>query len=229
MASVGSAVPAAIPVAAAQRPAELRAAVELDLSELGLEQIPVVNLRRPDLGPGLITQDDQVVDLDDQLAAMIALRDEGKIGAIGISNVELDTLRRAAARTARRNRLRAERLQPARPQARTHDRVVRREDYRLGALLPTWLGVPKIADNEVVQRIAAEVGATGAQDGLAWLLAHAPNTLLIAGTASITHLQENMRSGDITLTTEQLAALDAVPSPEMPDDDAILAFFEESR
>ena len=84
-----------VPLAAAQRPAELRAAVEDDLRQLGLECIPVVNLRRMDLGPGLTAEGDQIVDLDDQLAEMIALRDEGKIGGIGISAVPLEVVRRA--------------------------------------------------------------------------------------------------------------------------------------
>ena len=79
----------------AQRPAELRATVEDNLKSLGLDRIPVVNLRRADIGPGLLAEGDQVVDLDDQLAMMTALRDEGKIGAIGLSAVSLDTLRRA--------------------------------------------------------------------------------------------------------------------------------------
>jgi pyridoxine 4-dehydrogenase len=84
-----------IPLAPAQKPAELRAAVEDDLRELGLDCVPVVNLRRMDLGPGLAAEGDQIVDLDDQLAEMIALRDEGKIGAIGVSSVPLAVLQRA--------------------------------------------------------------------------------------------------------------------------------------
>src|ERR1700741_4614827 len=75
-----------IPLAAAQRPAELRAAVEDDLSQLGLDRIPVVNLRRMDLGPGVGAEGDQIVDLADQLAEMIALRDERKIGGFGGSS-----------------------------------------------------------------------------------------------------------------------------------------------
>jgi len=59
------------------------------------DRIPVVNLRRMDLGPGVAPEGDQIVDLDDQLAEMIALRDEGKIGAIGISAVPHDVVRRA--------------------------------------------------------------------------------------------------------------------------------------
>jgi len=84
-----------IPLMAAQKPAELRAAVEADLEQLGLDRITVVNLRRLDLGPGLRAEGDQIVGLDDQLAEMIAMRDEGKIGAIGMSNVPLDVLQRA--------------------------------------------------------------------------------------------------------------------------------------
>ncbi len=55
----------------------------------------MVNLRRMDLGPGVQAEGDQIVDLDDQLAEMIALRDEGKIGAIGVSSVPLEVLQRA--------------------------------------------------------------------------------------------------------------------------------------
>lgn len=84
-----------IPLAPAQRPSELRAAVEDDLRQLGLDRVPVVNLRRLDSGIGMAAEGDQIVDLDDQLAEMIALRDEGKIGAIGLSSVSLDVLRRA--------------------------------------------------------------------------------------------------------------------------------------
>jgi pyridoxine 4-dehydrogenase len=55
----------AVPLTAAQKPAELRATVEDDLVQLGVETIPVVNLRRLDLGPGLRAEGDQIVSLDD--------------------------------------------------------------------------------------------------------------------------------------------------------------------
>lgn len=85
----------AVPLRLAQRPEQLRASVEDNLKTLGLDRIPVVNLRRLDTGPGLRSEGDQVVDLDDQLAVMTALRDEGKIGAIGLSSVTAEVLRRA--------------------------------------------------------------------------------------------------------------------------------------
>ncbi len=84
-----------LPLRIAQRPEQLRASVEDNLRSLGVDRLPVVNLRRLDSGPGLRPEGDQVVDLDDQLAVMTALRDEGKIGAIGLSSVTLDGLRRA--------------------------------------------------------------------------------------------------------------------------------------
>lgn len=215
-----------IPLALAQKPAELRAAVELDLAGLGLDRIPVVNLRRADIGPGLVAEGDQVVDLDDQLAEMIALRDEGKIEAIGISNIDLPTLHRAlpAGIVCVQNayslldRKREDLLAVCLEQD-----IAWVPYFPLGSAFP---GFPKVADNPVVQRIAAELAATPAQVGLAWLLAHAPNTLLIAGTASITHLEENLRAGELRLSVDQLAELDAVPAGELPHGDGVEAFLD---
>jgi pyridoxine 4-dehydrogenase len=81
-----------IPVRPAQRPDELRTSVEDNLISLGMEQIPLVNLRRSDFGPGVPFEGDQIVDIDDQMAEMIAMRDEGKIGSIGLSGISLDGL-----------------------------------------------------------------------------------------------------------------------------------------
>jgi pyridoxine 4-dehydrogenase len=205
-----------VPLAAAQRPADLRAAVEDDLSQLGLDQIPVVNLRRMDLGPGVQAEGDQVVDLDDQLAEMIALRDEGKIGGIGISSVPLEILQRAlpAGIVCVQN---AYSLLD-RSQEAMFD-VLRAQDgeetawvpyFPLGSAFP---GFPKVADNSVVVDIAAELDVLPAQVGLAWLLAHGPNVLLIAGTKSIGHLEENIAAGDVVLSADQIARLDAVTAP----------------
>ncbi len=202
-----------VPLAAAQRPAELRAAVEDDLRQLGLDQIPVVNLRRLDLGPGLAAEGDQIVDVDDQLAEMIALRDEGKIGGIGVSSVPLDVLRRAlpAGIACVQNayslldRSQEEMLDVCRT-----ENIAWVPFFPLGSSFP---GFPKVADNEVVREIARELGVIPAQVGLAWLLAHAPNTLLIPGTRSIAHLEENLGAGDVALSAEAIARLDAVTAP----------------
>jgi aryl-alcohol dehydrogenase-like predicted oxidoreductase len=64
-------------------------------ASLGVDRLPLVNLRRLDSGPGLRPEGDQVVGLEDQLTVMSDLRDQGKIGAIGLTSVTLDGLRRA--------------------------------------------------------------------------------------------------------------------------------------
>jgi aryl-alcohol dehydrogenase-like predicted oxidoreductase len=202
-----------IPLAAAQKPAELRAAVEDDLRQLGLERVPVVNLRRMDLEPGLQPEGDQIVDVDDQLAEMIALRDEGKIGAIGISSVPLGVLQRAlpAGIVCVQNAYSLlDRSQEEMLDVCTAEGIAWVPFFPLGSSFP---GFPKVADNAVVAEIAGEVGAAPAQVGLAWLLAHAPNTLLIPGTRSIAHLEENIGAADVVLGADALERLDAVTAP----------------
>jgi aryl-alcohol dehydrogenase-like predicted oxidoreductase len=204
---------APIPLTAAQRPAELRAAVEDDLTQLGLDRVPVVNLRRMDLGPGVGAEGDQLVDLDDQLAEMIALRDEGKIGAIGISSVPLDVLRRAlpAGIACVQNAYSlVDRSQEEMVDVCTAEGIAWVPYFPLGSAFP---GFPKVTDNPVVVEIAGELRVTPAQVGLAWLLAHAPTTLLIPGTRSIAHLEENLATADVTLSAEALERLDAVTTP----------------
>ncbi|MEZ0354792.1 aldo/keto reductase [Mycobacterium sp. SA01] len=218
-----------VPLTLAQKPAELRASVELDLDSLGLEQIPVVNLRRAEIGPGLIADGDQVVDLDDQLAELITLRDEGKIGAIGISNVPLETVQRAAGAEIACVQNAYSLLD------RTHEDCLRfcaANDiawvpyFPLGSGFP---GFPKVADNTEVVRIATERGMTPAQIGLAWLLAHSPNILLIPGTASIGHLEENVAVGAIALNENDIADLDAVPGQTSANGDGVQPFLDERR
>jgi aryl-alcohol dehydrogenase-like predicted oxidoreductase len=203
-----------IPLAPAQKPAELRAAVEGDLRQLGLDRVPVVNLRRLDLGPGLAAEGDQIVDLDDQLAEMVALRDEGKIGAIGMSNVPLDVLQRAlpAGIVSVQNAYSV--------LDRSHEDTLDFCAVEGLAWVPffplgsAFAGFPSVADNAVVQEIAGDLGATPAQVGLAWLLAHAPNALLIPGTRSIAHLEDNIGAARLALNDDALARLDAVSTPE---------------
>ncbi|MDN3359437.1 aldo/keto reductase [Actinomadura sp. DC4] len=201
-----------LPIRIAQRPEELRASVEDNLRSLGLEQIPLVNLRRADAGPGPRAEGDQVVDLDDQLAAMAAMREEGKIGAIGLSAVSLDLLRRG--------------IPAGIACVQNAYSLVAREDedllglcasegiawvpyFPLGGALP---GLPKVTGRPAVVAAARSLGVAPSQVGLAWLLHRSPNVLLIPGTADAGHLEENVAAGAITLGETTLAALDAVPS-----------------
>lgn len=70
--------------------------------------------------------------------------------------------------------------------------------------------MPKVTDEPAVIAAARESNVTPAQVGLAWLLHHAPNVLLIPGTADPEHLEANVRAGAVTLDEATLSALDAV-------------------
>ncbi|MFF7365001.1 aldo/keto reductase [Streptomyces sp. NPDC008125] len=200
------------PMRLAQRPEELRASVEDNLKSLGLDRIPLVNLRRAERGPGLTAEGEQLVDIDDQLATMTALRDEGKIEEIGISHVGMAELRRALP-------VGLACVQNAYSLVARDDEEMLRlcvaEDiawvpyFPLGSAFP---GMPKVTDEPAVLAAAESLDRTPAQVGLAWLLHHAANVLLIPGTADAGHLEANVAAGAVTLDTPALAALDAVPT-----------------
>lgn len=201
-----------LPLRIAQRPEQLRASVEDNLRSLGVDRLPVVNLRRLDSGPGLRPEGDQVVDLDDQLAVMTALRDEGKIGAIGLSSVTPNGLRRAlpAGIVCVQNAYSlVSRDGEDMLRLCMEEGIAWVPFFPLGGAFP---GLPKVAEEPTVRAVAESLGITPAQVGLAWLLHHAPNVLLIPGTADPVHLEANMAVGEITFDAAALAALDAVES-----------------
>jgi pyridoxine 4-dehydrogenase len=194
----------------AQKPAELRASVEENLRALGVDQLAVVNLRRADVPPGVVATGDQVVDLDDQLAELIALRDEGKIGGIGLSHVSPAQLHQALAAGI----VCVQNL---------YNVLTRDQEDVLTACVEhgiAWvpycpLGsafdqLPSVTDDPVVIAHAERLGITPAQAGLAWLLGHSPATLLIPGTRSRTHLAENVAVARFQLDHEAMSAFDAL-------------------
>lgn len=213
---VGAERDAAGKLVPAQRPEQLRAAVEANLARLGTERLAVVNLRRLDTPPGILAEGDQLVDLDSQLAELTALRDAGKIDGIGLSNVAADQLRQAlpaGIACVQNSHSPVDRTaEPVLDLCREHA-IAWVPFCPLGSAFPQW---PKVADQPAVRTAAALLGVTPAQVGLAWHLAHYEHTLLIAGTADPVHLAENIAAGDVRL--DQLdeatrAALDAMAVP----------------
>jgi aryl-alcohol dehydrogenase-like predicted oxidoreductase len=200
------------PLRVAQQPGQLRASVEDNLRSLSVERLPVVNLRRLDTGPGLRPEGGQVVDIDDQLAVMTALRDEGKIGAIGLSSVTLDGLRRAlpAGIACVQNAYSlASRDDEETLQLCAAEGIAWVPFFPLGGAFP---GLPKVTEEPAVRAVAESLGVTPSQVGLAWLLHHTPNVLLIPGTADAAHLKANMAASEIALDDATLATLDAIES-----------------
>jgi pyridoxine 4-dehydrogenase len=193
----------------AQKPADLRAGVEDNLRSLGVEQLGAVNLRRmPDdhLPEGV-----EPVAFEDQLAEMVALREEGKIAGIGVSTVSLAQVELAiesAGIVCVQNAFSlVDRSDEAVLDACRDADVAYVPYFPLGSAFP---GMPKVTENDVVRSVAERLGISPAQVGLAWLLAHSENVLLIPGTSSVAHLEENLAVGGITLSDDDVAELDKV-------------------
>ena len=185
----------------AQRPHELRAGVEANLRSLEVERIDVVNLRLAgDGAPG--------VDLDSQLAEMIALRAEGKIGGIGISSVSVGQLRQAlpAGIACVQNAYNLlDRADEPLLELCSENDIAWVPYFPLGS---AFAGAAKVTEHPAVLAAAAARGATPAQVCLAWLLGHDPHILLIPGTTSLKHLNENVATADVRLDADTTAQLD---------------------
>jgi pyridoxine 4-dehydrogenase len=194
---------------AAQEPDELRADIEENLRALDVDRLAAVNLRIHSGDPSSVGPVDRDL-FDRQLTAMIKARDEGLIAGIGLSNIGLEHLQIALDRTE------IVTVQNA------HNLVDRASQPVLDAcvehgisFVPFFpLGSGFSADNPVlghpaVQREATKLGRTPAQIALAWTLSIAPNVLLIPGTSSVAHLEENTAVADIALDDETKRELDA--------------------
>ncbi len=200
----------------AQRPEQLRAGVEANLRALGTDQIGVVNLRLIDELPGgSPLPDDQKVSLDSQLAEMVALRDEGKIGGIGISTATIGQVRLALpvglACVQNAYSLLDRSGEPLLDLCREHG-VAWVPYFPLGSAFP---GMPKVSEHPAVTGAAAALGATPAQVGLAWLLAHDPGILLIPGTSSLSHLEDNIAAASVRLDPRTMDTLNSLASPAL--------------
>ncbi|WP_406285313.1 oxidoreductase [Streptomyces sp. NBC_00209] len=177
-------------------PDGLRRGVEANLKSLGLDRLDVVNLRMGDRGH-------EDAPLDGPLETLLALREEGLIRHIGISNVSLDQFTRARE------------LAPISCVQNAYN-IARRDDDPLVdacaaagiAYVPFYpVGGFQPLTAERLEAVAERHGATVPQVALAWLLARSPNILLIPGTGSPAHLEENIAAGELRLSAEDLASL----------------------
>lgn len=185
-------------------PADLRKDLEANLRTLGVEALAAVNLRLMD--------SDEPDDLfDRQLDVMIKAREDGLIGGIGLSNIDLTHLQHAMARTEivcvqNPYNLADRASQPVLDECTGHE-IAFVPFFPLGS---AFAQDNPVLGNDIVRRAAAELGRTPAQIALAWTLNMAPNVLLIPGTSSVLHLEENLAVADIELGEETQAQLTAV-------------------
>ncbi|MDT5111764.1 MAG: pyridoxine 4-dehydrogenase [Mycobacterium sp.] len=187
----------------AVQPDELRADIEENLETLEVNRLAAVNLRiHNSEDPSAAAEVDREL-FDRQLTAMIAARDEGLIAGIGLSSITVEHLRIALDRTEIVTVQNAYNLVD-----RTSQPLLDLCTDRDISFVPFFpLGSAFNADNPVlgnpaVKQTAADLGRTPAQIALAWTLAVAPNVLLIPGTSSVAHLEENLAVADIELPAD---------------------------
>ncbi len=194
----------------ASQPDELRADIEVNLRELGVDRLAAVNLRIHDSDDPSAAADVDRELFGRQLTAMIAARDEGLIDGIGLSTITVEHLQIALDRTEIVTVQNAYNLVD-----RTSQPVLDLCTERGISFVPFFpLGSAFNAENPVlghraVTQAASDLGRTPAQIALAWTLAIAPNVLLIPGTSSVTHLEENMAVADIELPADVVTAISA--------------------
>ena len=178
------------------RPDQLRQGIEDNLRSLGTDHLAAVNLRLIDSA-----RPDQL--FDDQLAAMVKAREDGLIGGVGLSNVSPGHLRHALEVTdiaCVQNLLNLADRRALPVLAECHARGI-----AFAPFFPLGSGFasrnPVLASPPVTDT-AARLGCTPAQVALAWLLDLRPEVLLIPGTSSIQHLEENMAAANVNLDAQ---------------------------
>ncbi len=181
------------------RPEHLVSACEGSLRRLRLEQIPLYQFHRPD----------PAVPLEDSVGALVELKDQGKIRHIGLSNVTAEQLRQA------------QQLTPIVSIQNRYNLTDRGSESLVDlcaeehiAFLP-WAPIQGFDDVAIVDEIAARHQVTPWQVALAWLLARSPAMLVIPGTGSRSHLEDNVAAAGVELSAEEVASLNAVGDPRL--------------
>ena len=215
------------------RPEAIKAACDASLKRLQTETIDLYYMHRPDPN----------VPLEDSVGALAELVAEGKIRAIGLSEMSAEMLRAAA------------KVHPIAAMQSEYSLIVRNPEIAvleackevgttLVAFSPVGRGLfsqepldpanywkgdmrrsffPRLAEPHFSENmklvpmaleLAASKGCTLPQLAIAWTLAKADEIVAIPGTKSIAHLEDNWGANDVRLSAGEVAALDAHFAPE---------------
>jgi aryl-alcohol dehydrogenase-like predicted oxidoreductase len=180
-------------------PDEIRSAVHDNLGRLGLERIGGVNLR-------LMDPDEPITA---QWEVLAELQTQGLIGDLGLSNVGPEAVKQvqdiAPVACVQNEYNIANRKDEAFIEDLAEQGIFYVPFFPLGGFSPL--------DTTELDKVAEKYGATGRQVALAWLLQHSPNILLIPGTSSVAHFEENFEAQHLVLSDEDVATLDALHPP----------------
>ncbi|MEV0162589.1 aldo/keto reductase [Nonomuraea fuscirosea] len=178
------------------RPAYLRQQCEMSLRNLGLDRIPLFQLHRVD----------PEVPIEDQVGELKALKDEGKIAHIGLSEVSVEQIEQARA------------VAPIASVQNLYNLANRAAENvldhceRHGIAFIPWFPLATgglVKPGGPLDAIASRLSATPSQLALAWLLHRSPVMLPIPGTSSVDHLEQNVAAAGLDLTDDDVAELTA--------------------
>lgn len=176
--------------------------VEMSLRRLKLERVDLYQLHRID----------PRTPLEESLGALKQMQDQGKIRHIGLSEVspvEIEAAEKIVKIVSVQNRYSLD--------DRRNEGTLKYCEQRGIAFLPWYpMGGGKQLKGESaaavkLATIAERHGATAAQLSLAWLLRKSPVILPIPGTSQVAHLEENVAAGELRLSADEMAELDAIP------------------
>ena len=178
------------------RPEYLRQQCEMSLRRLGVDRIDLFQLHRIDAK----------VPVEEQFGLLADLVTEGKVGAVGLSQVSVGELQAAQAA------IHVASVQNLYNLTDQSSADVLDACTAQGIGFIPWFPIAAGAlaqPGGPVDAIVKETGATPSQVALAWLLAKSPVMLPIPGTKSVGHVEENCRAATLELSADQLASLDA--------------------
>jgi len=180
-------------------PDEIRSAVHDNLGRLGLERLGGVNLR-------LMDPDESITA---QWRVLAELQTQGLIGDLGLSNAGPEHVKKvqdiAPVACVQNEYNIANRKDEAFIEELNEQGIYYVPFFPLGGFSPL--------DTTELDKVAEKYDATGRQVALAWLLQHSPNILLIPGTSSVAHFEENFEAQHLILSDEDVATLDALHPP----------------
>ncbi len=175
-------------------PSYLRQDCEMSLRRLGVDTIDLFQLHRIDSN----------FPLEDQVGELLALKNEGKIRHIGLSEIDVDQLNAAR------------RVTEIVSVQNMYNLTARNAEPLLDAATKQGIGFipwfplaagPLAAADGPLQRIAADHGASPSQLALAWLLKRSPAMVPIPGTSKVAHLEENVAAAEIELSDDEFETL----------------------
>lgn len=175
-------------------------AYEASLKRLGVDSVELYLMHWPSPWRGLYL---------DSWKAMVRLKEEGRVGAIGVSNFGVEHLERIVGETG---------VTPVLNQVELHpdfqQRALRAVHARMGIATESWspLGQGKLLDHPVVGAVAQKHGRTAAQVIVRWHIEH--GLIVIPKSVTPSRIEQNFQVFDFSLDADDLAAMDALDSPD---------------